>query len=138
MVQELFLDLEAQVDNDDSIDNDDEDLDLQGSSLFLFYKLLIYILFVDDFIDDEDEGPSGSQPWPGNQPPNNEDMDIEGILQEIRERSRVFNHSTSRRTRSPPAATNEDDRKHNIARRHPNANDYPLWRVGCRVWPYFY
>jgi hypothetical protein len=129
------LDIEAQVDSDDNLGDDDEDLDLQGSSLFLFYKLLIYILLVDNFINDEDEEPSRPHLWPGNQPPDDEDMEIEDILRDIRERSRVFNRSE--RTWSPLAATNEDDRKHEIARQHPDAEDYPLWRVGCRVCPFY-
>ena len=90
-----------------------------------FYLYLSLVHLIGDFIDDETPIASGSggtqqhRSWNALQ--NGEDLD--DFFAKIYERSR----SGRRRP------TVEDTSPHDCIRSLPGADEFPLWRIGCRV-----
>ena len=116
------MDLEAVADNDHSTDNEEQESD-SASSLFIII-LMIQLHLIDDFIDDGAPTASGSgtrQYMSWNSLQNDEALN--DFFAGIYERSR-----TSRMRH-----TVEVIDPHDCIRSLPGAEEFPLWRIGCRV-----
>jgi hypothetical protein len=117
------LDLEAIASEDNSTDNEEQESD--GASYPYYYIYLTSLDLIGGFIDDETPIASGSgtqehTSW--NTLQNSDDLN--DFFDRIYERSR------SRRIR-PTVEDNTDP--HEIIRSLPGAEDFPLWRIACRV-----
>ena len=130
-----FLDLEAGVDDDEERNHDDEEEEEEEEALrsapFFFtaciQKLIDYI--TDNFIDDHSR-PSRDQPvrphrtWNSLLNHDDDDEIFGDLLKRAQERSR---------TRLPAIASLIENEERDAIRARPSADDYPLWRVKCRV-----
>jgi hypothetical protein len=126
----MFLDIEAGVD-DDFTDSDSEEI---GGAFYIFFNILIPNRhhLIDDFIDDVPNilAASGSetQPTVSWNTFEERDKDLDNFIDELYERSQ------SHRTELTAHNTTTDDYEDNLPiHALPTDQDFPLWRIRCRV-----
>ena len=115
------MDIEAVAADDNLTDEEDEEED--GAS-FLIKKIIVISHLIVGFIDDQTPIASGSgtqQHWSWNSLQNGEGL--EEFLAGIYERSRSHRMRPVENTTDP----------HNCIRSLPGAEEFPLWRIKCRV-----
>jgi len=119
------LDLEAVASDGHSSDSEEEASDRASYHPYFFLFILILITLIGGFIDDETPIASGS----GSQQHTSWNaLQSGGDLDDFFDR--IYERSRSRRMRP----TVEDiTLTHDCIRSLPGAEEFPLWRIGCRV-----
>lgn len=123
------------MDEDRSTAGSDKDEDEDFGSAFVHYYIFLLYLssYLIGFIDDEEPcaNDSNSRLYVPSTTPDEEEEAFEAFLARIDERVQ----SQSESSRLQRLRTNNDDSEvlTDTLFRLPNPDDYPLWRVRCRV-----
>jgi hypothetical protein len=130
-----FLDIEAQVGNEEDNDEDgDHGLPGELTLVFSMSAPLTFVCILDDFIDDQDCGrPEDAPQRPEGQLPDQDEERLHDLLTGILQRSRNRSAQQASSRYDGDVDSDDSDTPATITTRLPTNADYPLLRVRCVV-----